>query len=208
MCKEIASVVILGLFSASCAAQEQVVFSWTPGDARAATQAGEVAFALADGARLVDCPAGRGVVPNKDGRIGACDVTLGDLPETGTLSIWLKPSRELRLARKGKAGSAALFQCADLTLRVSEARGAVGIGLRAGELQPTPWMRSQLQRDTDAKPAARASFPIECRSHGAYEVRDQFDPFGFGRPVIPEERVIAQEVQLDSGQLVLVCQFA
>ncbi|MFO7900380.1 MAG: DUF1961 family protein, partial [Planctomycetota bacterium] len=48
--------------------------------------------------------------------------------------IWLKPSRELRLARKGKAGSAALFQCADLTLRVSEGRGAVGIGLRAGEL--------------------------------------------------------------------------
>ena len=88
MHERIVLIVALVLLSASCAAQEQVVFSWLPGAAKAKTQAGDVAFQLADGAKLIDCPAGgKGVLPNKDGNIGSCDVKLGAIPEQGTLSI-------------------------------------------------------------------------------------------------------------------------
>jgi hypothetical protein len=128
------AVMMMALLPAACVAQEQVVFSWTPGDAKARTQAGAAEMTLAEGAKLVGCPVGKGVVPNEDGEIGACEVKLGKIPEKGTLSIWLKPSRELRLAREGEPGSVPLLHCEDLTLTLAEGKGAVSLGVRAGQL--------------------------------------------------------------------------
>lgn len=128
------SVLLLCVAASACAAQEQVVFSWTPGDAKARTQAGEVAFKLAPGAKLIDCPAGKGVLPNKDGKIGSCAVKLAKIPEKGTLSIWLKFSREMRLARTGRPGSVPVFRCEDLRLNVGEGASGPSIGLVAGKL--------------------------------------------------------------------------
>ena len=130
------AIVLMVLLTASaCAAQDpKKVFVWTPGDANAETPAGRIAVELAPGAKLVDCPVGKGVLPNKDGKIGVCDVKLGAVPEKGTISIWLRPSRDLRLALKGGPGSVPLFHCEDLTLSVSEGKGAAGIGVRAGQL--------------------------------------------------------------------------
>jgi uncharacterized protein DUF1961 len=127
--------VLMLMCSAACAAQpEKVVFSWTPGDATAKTQAGDVAFKLAPGAKLVDCPAGKGVAPNEAGRIGHCEVKLGTLPETGTISFWAKFSRELRLARTGKPGEVKLFNSKDVTLSLSEGKGGAGLRIMAGHL--------------------------------------------------------------------------
>jgi len=121
--------------SAPCAAQEpKIVFSWSPGNAEAKVGTGRVAFNLAPGARLIDCPVGKGVMPNKDGKIGSCDVKLGAIPEQGTLSIWLKFSREMRLALRGEPGAAPVFRCEDLTLSVSEGKSGPGISVLAGPL--------------------------------------------------------------------------
>jgi len=135
MRERIILIVALVLVSASCAAQEpKIVFFWSPGNAEARVGAGRVAFNLAPGAKLIDCPVGKGVLPNKDGKIGSCDVKLGAIPEQGTLSIWLKFSREMRLALKGEPGVAPIFRCEDLTLSVSEGKGGPAIGVLAGPL--------------------------------------------------------------------------
>ena len=82
MCERIVLIVALVLLSASCAAQEpKIVFFWSPGNAKAKTQAGHVKFKLAEGAKLIDCPVGKGVLPNKDGKIGSCVVKLCTIPE-------------------------------------------------------------------------------------------------------------------------------
>ncbi len=120
--------------SASAAQEQKVVFSWTPGEARAKTQAGDVDFKLAPGSKLVDCPVGKGALAGKDGRIGHADVRLGEIPEKGTISFWLKFSREVRLAGMGKPGSAPVLSCEDLTVNVIEGASGSGVGVIAGEL--------------------------------------------------------------------------
>ena len=126
---------VLILCSVSCAAQDaKKVFVWTPGQAEAETQAGRVAVKLAPGAKLIDCTVGKGVLPDKEGKIGTCNVTLGAIPEKGTIGLWLKPSRDLRLALKGEPGAVPLLHCEDLTLKLSESKGAAGISVLAGPL--------------------------------------------------------------------------
>lgn len=131
----LSSMVVLCLAASPCAAQEpKIVFSWSPGNAEARVGTGRVAFNLAPGAKLIDCPVGKGVLPNKDGKIGSCDAKLGAIPEQGTLSFWLKFSREIRLARTGKPGSVPVFRCEDLRFNVGEGAGGPSIALVAGKL--------------------------------------------------------------------------
>jgi hypothetical protein len=120
----------------------RIVFAWTPGEPTAKTAAGAVPFRLAEGVKLVDCPVGKAAVPGTDGRIGAADVKLGKLPEQGTISMWLRFSREVQLSRTGGA-SARLLHCADATISLSEGAGGPGIGIVAGEHLRNPKYRDR-----------------------------------------------------------------
>ena len=140
---------LVGLAGILCAAEiawaaeaKPLVFSWTPGRPTANTAAGEVAVTPAKGARKTECPQGHALSPGEGGETARAEFDLGTIPETGTISFWIKLDRRIQTCSKdGGPVSANILDCRDMRIQLREQGNCVLVHTRGGKLvkRPRAW---------------------------------------------------------------------
>ena len=118
-----------------------VVFSWSPGDAQAATAAGKAEMTPGKNARNLDCPAGGALWAGDGGLIGRGKVRLGTIPPQGTISLWVRLNRRIQVCPKGKRVAARLLHCEDLTIHLRENDNGVSVDVEGGNEVRRPRVR-------------------------------------------------------------------
>jgi hypothetical protein len=118
-----------------------VIFSWTPGTPTARTATGEARMQADAKAEAAECPVGAALWAGKDGAIGGGEVTLGKIPDTGTIRFWLRLDREIRVCPAGGRVSGRLIHCEDLSIHLRENDNGCTINVEGGNEIRRPRVR-------------------------------------------------------------------
>ncbi len=113
--------------------------TWTPGGPlRLGDQ--QIPMPLADGATLAESPAGPAAVPNSEGLIASAPVGFADhpIPPQGTIELWVKLDRPIRVCPPDESVEGDLLACDDLRIRLREQPNRPDVNVIGGILDRNP----------------------------------------------------------------------